>query len=295
MLAAVLHDLIEPWREPLLRRAFAEVALLGAAGGLLGPWILSYRLSYAAESLAHALLPGLVAAALLGLPLLLGGAVGILVAALAVALAARAPVLDADTAVGVVVTTLFGLGALLALSADTPPGLDGLLFGDVLGAGDGELALAAGLVLALLAVLRAAGPRLLAVGFDRAAARALGLSALRADALVLVLIAATLLVAVQGLGNLLVVALLVAPALTARRWSRRMGPWMGWSVLVAVGGGWAGLELSYQADIAAGAAVAGVLCLLALVSVAWPRSRRSGRAARSRARPPGRPRDAPAR
>src|SRR4051812_45867665 len=150
-----------------MQRAALEVALLGLCGGLLGCWVVFYELSYSAESLAHALFPGLVAAALLGLPLLLGAAAGILGAALAVGLAARAPGVEADTAVAVVVTGLLGLGALLALSAASPPGLQGLLFGDVLGVSNGDLALAAGLAAVVLLALRALHGRLLVVGFDR--------------------------------------------------------------------------------------------------------------------------------
>src|SRR5204862_7580474 len=129
MLAA-LHTLTDPWADPVGRRALLEVALLGVAGGALGCWIVFYNLSYSAESLAHSLLPGLVVAALLGLPLLVGGAAGVLVAAAAVAVAGRTPEIGRDNAVAVVVTALFGLGVLLALSPETPPGLQGLLFGD---------------------------------------------------------------------------------------------------------------------------------------------------------------------
>src|SRR3954468_1462705 len=115
--------LVEPWREPIMRRALLEVALLGLCGGLLGCWVLFYELSYSAESLAHALFPGLVGAALLGLPLLLGAAAGIVGAAAAVALVRRVPTLGADTAVAAVITSLFGLGVLLALTPATPAGL----------------------------------------------------------------------------------------------------------------------------------------------------------------------------
>ena len=193
------------------------------AGGALGAWVVSYRLSYSAESLAHAMLPGLVVAALTGLPLLLGGTVGILFAALAVALAGRVPGLGRDTGVAVVVTTLFGLGALLALSPDTPAGLGALLFGDVLGASDTDLALAAALVVLVLLALRVLHGRLLVLGFDRVNARALGVAPLPVDAALLVLVALAIVVAVQGLGSLLVVAVLVAPAAAAAQLSDRMG------------------------------------------------------------------------
>ena len=152
MLAA-LHTLTDPWADPVVRRALLEVALLGVTGGALGCWIVFYGLSYSAESLAHALLPGLVVAALTGIPLLLGGAAGLLVAALAIAAAGQVPAIGRDTAVAVVVTTLFGAGVLLALSPASPPGLQSLLFGDVLGVSDGDLALAAGLAVLVLGAL----------------------------------------------------------------------------------------------------------------------------------------------
>lgn len=256
MLATVIDWLADPWSYAIGRRALLEVALLGIAGGALGCWLIFYGLAYSAESLAHALLPGLVVAALVGLPLLLGGAAGLLVGALAVAVAGRVEGVGRDTAVAVAVTTLFGLGVLLALSADTPAGLQSLLFGDVLGVTDADLALAAGLVVALLATLRVLHPRLLVVGFDRTSAPALGVRPLGVDVALLVLLAAALLVAVQGLGNLLVVAVLIAPASGARLLTRRMGPMLVLAAVLAVVAGVAGLYLSYYARTAAGASIA---------------------------------------
>lgn len=242
-----------------MRRAFAEVLLLGVAGGALGCWVIFYGLSYSAESLAHSLLPGLVVAALLGLPLLLGGAAGLLVAAVAVAVAGRIPAIGRDTAVAVVITTLFGLGVLLALSVATPPGLQGLLFGDLLGVSDSDLGLAVGLVAVVVAALALLHGRLALVAFDRLNARALGVAPLAVDATLLVLLALTLLVAVQALGNLLVVAILIAPPVTARLVTRRIGRMLAWSAGVAVTAGAGGLYLSYYAGTAAGASIALVL------------------------------------
>ena len=256
---AVLHTLTDPWSDPVGRRALLEVALLGVTGGALSCWIVFYNLSYSAESLAHALLPGLVLAALTGLPLLLGAAGGLLVAAVAVAAAGQVPAIGRDTAVAVVVTTLFGGGALLALSPSSPPGLQGLLFGDVLGVSNADLALAGGLAVVVVAALMVLHGRLLAVGFDRLSAPALGVRPLTIDAVLLVLIALALLVAVQGLGNLLVVAVLVAPASAARLVARRMGPMMAGSAAIAVLAGAGGLYLSYYAGTAAGASIAAVL------------------------------------
>ncbi|MDX6664103.1 MAG: hypothetical protein QOG68_309 [Solirubrobacteraceae bacterium] len=275
MTATIWHAISAPWSEPILRRAFAEVALLGIAGGALGCWVLFYNLAYSAESLAHGLLPGLVLASLAGLPLLLGGAAGILVAAVAVAAAGRIPAIGRDTAVGVVVTTLFGLGVLLALSPQTPAGLQGLLFGDPLGISDIDLVLAAGLVAVVLTALGLAHGRLLVVGFDRTAARGLGVAPGRVDLALLCLLALALLVAVQGLGNLLVVAMVVAPAAAARHLTRRMPEMLMASAGLAMLAGWAGIYLSYYARTAAGASIAGMLVLtVALASATGMRRRR---------------------
>lgn len=258
-MSSVWHALADPWSEPVMRRAFAEVVLLGVTAGVLGCWLVLYSLSYSAESLAHSLLPGLVAAALLGLPLLLGGAVGILAAAVAIAVAGRTPEVGRDTAVAVVVTALFGLGVLLALSPETPPGLQALLFGDVLGVSDGDLALAGALAVAALVALVWLHGRLAVVGFDRSNAPGLGVAPLATDLALLALLAVALLIAVQGLGNLLVVAVLIAPAAGARLVARRLAPMMALSAAIAVGSSLGGLYLSYYAKTAAGASIAGML------------------------------------
>jgi ABC-type Mn2+/Zn2+ transport system permease subunit len=273
---ALLHDVAQPWRDDLVRRALLEVTLLGIAGGALGCWVVLYGLSYGAESLAHGMFPGLVAAALLGVPVLLGGAVGILAAALAVALAGRIPVIGRDTAIAVVVTALFGLGVLLALTPESPPGIQGLLFGDVLGVTDADLALAAGLGAVVLGSLAVLHHSLLVVGFDRASAPALGRAPLVVDVALGVLVALAILVAVQGLGNLLVVAVLVAPAAAARQVTRRVTTMMAVAVAIAMAAGTAGLYASYYLDTAAGASIAAAL----VVAYAAAHGVRAVRAAR---------------
>jgi len=271
---SALHALTDPFAQTLMQRALLEVLLLAAVGGTLGCWIVLGGLSYGAESLAHGMFPGLVLAALAGVPLLLGGAAGILVAALAVGVATRSGRsglgrpgrIGRDDATAVVVTTLFGLGALLALSPAAPLGVQTLLFGDVLGTTPGDLLAGAALVAAVLVALWLAHPRLLAAGFDRPAARGLGISPALVDALLLTLLALAVLVAVQGLGNLLAVAVLVAPAAAARLLTRRLAPMMALAVLLGALAGLGGLYLSYYASVAAGAAIALLLVGVYLVA-----------------------------
>jgi len=260
--------MLEPLQQPFMQRALAEVVLVGVAGGALGCWVVHYGFAYAAESLAHSLFPGLVVAAIAGVPLLLGAAPAALLAALAIALAASVARVGRGAAVAVVVTTMFGLGVLLALSPRSPPGIDSLLFGDVFGVGDGDLLAAALLVLLVGVALRLLHARLLAVGFDRGAARALGVSSTFAEIALLALLAVATVVAVQGLGNLLVVAVFVAPAAAARQLSDRMVPQLGIAAALAALAALAGLYLSYYAGTAGGASVA--LALVAAYLLALP-------------------------
>jgi ABC-type Mn2+/Zn2+ transport system permease subunit len=219
-----------------------------------------YRQSYAAESIAHAMLPGLVVAALAGVPLLLGATGGVLVGAGAIALAGRDERVGSDAAVAVAVSALFGLGALLALSPDVPARLGELLFGDLLGVTGGDVLQAA--AVAAVAILGLTlGHRALALGiFDPAAARSLGARPSRTEALLLVGLGACTVVAVQGLGNLLAVALVIAPGAAATNCTRRLGPALGASVAIGAVAGVAGLVVSYHWEVAAGASVA--LCAL---------------------------------
>jgi ABC-type Mn2+/Zn2+ transport system permease subunit len=254
-----MHALVEPWQQGFVQRALIELTLIGLLSGVLGCWIVFFELSYSTESLAHALFPGLVGATLLGLPLLLGAAVGIGGATLAIALTATIPTVGRDTAVAIVTTSLFGLGVLLALAPTAPPGVQTLLFGDPLATTTGDLVTAAllcGAALAALAILHRA---LLAIGFDRASARALSLRPFGFELALLGLLAVAIVVAVQALGNLLVVAVLIAPAATGRLLARRLPAMMAAAVGIAIGGSVGGLYLSYYGGLAAGASIALVL------------------------------------
>lgn len=262
----MLDWLVDPFQTGLMQRALAEVLLLALACGPLGVWILLYRQSYAAESISHAMLPGLVIAALAGLPLLLGAAGGVLAGAAGIALAGRDRRLGGDVGVAVAISALFGLGALLALSPETPPRLRELLFGDLLGVTDGDLA-AGGALAAAAAAALAAGHRPLALAaFDRTAARSLGARPAAMELALLVVLGATTIAAVQGLGNLLVVALILAPGAAALRLARRLPAALALSAALAALAGVAGLLVSFHLELAAGASVA--LCAVATFAIA---------------------------
>jgi len=257
----MIEWILEPLGEPVVARALVELALLSVVAGTLGCWIVLAGISYGAESLAHSMLPGLVAASLAGIPLAAGGAAGLAVGALLVSAVGRVRRLEADVAVAVVITSLFGLGVLLGLAPEVPTGLNELLFGDLLAVGWAQVALTAAAVVAISALLFVLHPSFLAVFFDRFGSRAVGRRPGPFELALALLLALATLVAVGALGNLLVVAMLVGPAATARLLTKRVVPMMATGTAVALGSSVAGLWVSYHAEIAGGAAVTCVLCL----------------------------------
>jgi len=255
----------------LLQRALLEVMVLGATCGALGVWLLHLRHTYAAESLAHAMLPGLVIAALVGAPLLLGAAGGVLAAAALIALAARDTRVGPEIAVGVTVTTAFGLGAMLA-TPDVPARLGELLFGDLLGTTTADLVAACGLGAVVGLALWAGHRPLAAAVFDPLAAPSLGVRPGRVELALLVLLALAVVAAVQGLGNLLVLALIVAPAAGALRLGRTIGMQIALAAALGALSGLIGLVASAELDLAAGASVAlAAIVLWMLAALLGPR------------------------
>jgi len=252
----MLDWLLDPFAGGIMQRALAELILLSLVCGPLGVWVILYRQAYAAESIAHGMLPGLVLAAIAGAPFLLGAGGGVLLAAAAIAVVARHPRLDADVGVAVAVGSLTGAGALLALAAERPPGLAELLFGDPLGVSPRALAATGILVAVLLSAMLVAHRGLAVSAFDPPAARSLGGSPARAQLTVLVLIGVTTVAAVQVLGNLLAVALVLAPAAGGMRLAPRLKPAMAVAAALGIVATVAGLLVSFHFDVAAGAAVA---------------------------------------
>lgn len=282
----VLDPLLDPWRSGIGRRALAEVVLLCAISGALGFWVIRYGLTYGAESLAHGLLPGLVLAAVAGLPLLLGAAAGAAVAVSLLAAAAGGRT-GTDTATAVVVTGLVGLGGLLALVPDVPPRLGQLLFGDPLAATAADVGAAAVLAVTGAAALAALHRPLAAVAFDPAGSAAMGIDPRRTRLALLVLLAAAVCVGARGLGNLLVLAALVAPAVAVHRHASTPGRAMAAGAAVAVGGGVAGLYASHHLDLAAGGAIALCLCAAAALGSALPAGAGTSSPRRARRSPAG--------
>jgi ABC-type Mn2+/Zn2+ transport system permease subunit len=270
-----VEALVDPFQYGFMQRALAEIVLMGVACGLLGSFVVLRGLTYTGESLSHTLVPGAAIALVAGFSVPAGALAAGLVAVVAVALLLRRPDVGEETAVAVVFSGAFAAGVILLSARGTPRDLESILFGNILAVDAGDLRLGLAATLAVVALCAALGRRFVAVAFDRSFADAAGLRTSLLDVVLLVALACALTVALRGVGTLLVLALLVAPPATARVLTGRIWSMLWLAPLLAVGAGFAGLELSYHAGVAAGPAIAliAVVGFAAAASVGALRSR----------------------
>src|SRR5262245_8537412 len=274
-MGTVVHWIGEPFAHAFMQRALIEVLLMGAVTGAIGTYVVLRGLSFIGDALSHAIFPGAVIAFLLGRSVFLGAlAFGVLTSASIVILATTRRVKE-DSAIGVLFAGSFALGVvLISTTRNYSRDLAAFLFGNVLGvtASDIRLSLLASGVVALLLVLF--HRELLLVAFDREAAQAMGLPVFWVNLLLLVMISLTIVVSLSAVGNILVVAMLVTPAATARLLTDRLPVMIGLSAAIGAISGLIGLVVSYYADVAAGGTI--VLVATALFGVAWLLAPRHG-------------------
>ena len=263
-----MPDLLEPLQYAFVQRALIAAVLVALVCASVGVFVVLRGLAFLGDAIAHAAFPGVVIAFLLKVNIVIGGSVAAVLSALAIGAVARRSGLKEDTAIGVVFSGMFALGIVLFSSIRTYTGdLLGILFGDVLGVTADQLAVAAITAAVVLLVLWIIWRQLVFVSFDPVGAAAAGLNTLRYDTLLLGLIGLAIAVSVQIVGVVLVVAMLVTPAATARLVAQDLRTLVITALLVAVGSSVAGIWLSYYVNAASGGTI--VLVATTLFAGVW--------------------------
>jgi zinc/manganese transport system substrate-binding protein len=267
---------LEPFQLPFVQRGLLEILILAVPAGLLGTWIVLRGLAFFSHAVGTAAFPGLVLADGLGFGAPLGAFGAAALFSAGSALLGRREEEATDSAVAIVLVGCLAAGTILASDVfGSGANIETLLFGSLLLIDGSDLALAgvaAGLTLAVSLLL---GQRWLALGFDPAAA-APGAGG-RLDLALFSLIALAITAALSVVGALLVTALFVVPALTARLFAERMLSWQLASVALVALEGTVGLWLSVKTDAPPGATiavVAGAVFALAAGGRALTRSHR---------------------
>ena len=269
-------DLLEPFSFEFFRNGLLIATLAGALCGLIGVFVVLRSMSYIGHGLSHAVFGGAALAAVLNINYFIGAGVWGLLSGLMIGRVSRKRIIGADAAIGVITTASFAVGlALQARFGQAKRSIDAVLFGNVLGVFTGDiLAVAAvGVVSAVVVVLLYR--RLLFTTFDPEVAGVSGVNVPGMEAVLMVLLSATILVTVRVIGVLLISALLVLPAVTARLLTNSFGRMLWLSpVLGAVFGG-VGMYASWYADVPSGAVIiiAGTIVFIAVYTAAGVRWR----------------------
>ena len=212
----MIDALLAPFAYDFMQRAFIAAIVVGALCSTIGTYVVLRRLSFIGDGLAHASFLGIVVAYLRDANYALGAGIVAVVTALGIGFVSRRGRLTLDTAVGVLFTGAFALGIfLMSRTRRYAIDLEGFLFGNILGVSGGDLTTAL-ILAAIVAVTLVVLYRPLLYGtFDPVVAQASGLRTTFADYALLVLLALTIVVAIQAVGIVLVAALLVTPAAAA--------------------------------------------------------------------------------
>src|SRR5512143_786060 len=214
--------LIEPLQYTFIQRGLTEVVLMGAVCGAMGAFVIARGWGFIGDAIAHAVFPGIVIAYLGHFSIFLGALAFGALTALGVGTISRTDRLKEDTAIGILFAGMFALGVVLISSARSyTADLGAILFGNVLGVGDADLLATLALAALAGAVLFFMNKELVLVAFDRTMAAAMGLPVAWLDMLLLLLLTLTIVVSLQAVGNILVVAMLITPAATARLYVER--------------------------------------------------------------------------
>jgi ABC-type Mn2+/Zn2+ transport system permease subunit len=261
---------------------WTEAVLVGALGGLAGVQVVLRRLSFFTMALTHASFPGVVAAAILGVNIYLGGAVAGAVVAIGVAALSRRQGQNTSAATGVLLAGGFALGVGLVATRDGfAINLSEFLVGSIVTVTDRDVATTAVVLAAVTLVLTVSARPLLFGGFDPESARAFGVRVKGVDLLFLLTLEVVVVTVVPAVGTIQAVALLVAPAATARLLTDRLGLLTPLAIALGMASGVLGLAVSTRWNVAAGAAITLSATSMLLVALAWRRIRPAGRAATS--------------
>ncbi|MDA3962418.1 MAG: metal ABC transporter permease [Planctomycetota bacterium] len=257
--------LSEPFGFDFMRAALAGGIIAAIACALLGVHLVLRGMSFLGDALAHAALPGVVTAQMLGISLLVGAFSASLATALLVAWIARRRAVSEDSSLGVAYTGMFALGIVLLNRVGSYRDLAHLLLGNLLGITWSEVAIMAGLLVGIVLILALCHRQLLATTIDPHYCTRIGCNADLTRMVLLVLCAATIVMGIRVAGVVLTSAMLITPAATARLLDWRLVPTQVLAASISVLAIFVGLLLAYHLDLSGGAAVVLVLTAVFLI------------------------------
>ena len=256
---SIINWFAEPLEFEFMQRALLVAIVVGLVCAVLSCWLTLLGWSLMGDAVSHAVLPGVVISAILGIPFAIGAFVFGAGSVALIGVVNRTSRVKEDAAIGVVFTGLFAAGLVLVSVVPSQTDLFHILFGNVLGVSDADILQVLILGGAVLAIVLLSWRTMVLYAFDPTHAHAIGVSPKRIEALLLGLLALTVIVALQAVGIVLVVAMLITPGATAYLLTDRFGHMLAISAVIGVGSSLLGTYISYHADASTGGCIVCVL------------------------------------
>ncbi|MEO5838993.1 MAG: metal ABC transporter permease [Acidimicrobiales bacterium] len=248
-----MHDLLRPYDFEFFRNGLIVATFAGALCGLVGVYVVLKGMSYIGHGLSHAIFGGYAASALLGINFALGAGVWGVASAMMINGVTRRRVIGADAAIGVITTASFALGlALFAVFGRRGRSFDAALFGSILGVSQQDVWAVIAVTVLVALVIFFGYRKLLFTTFDPEVAEASGVRTARVDAVLMLVLAVTILATMRVLGVTLIAATLVIPATVARMLTNSFSRMLFFACAIGATTGFVGMNLSYHLDVQSG-------------------------------------------
>lgn len=264
----------EPLNYAFFQRGMITGIMVAIVCGLLSGFVVWRGMSFIGDALAHAVLPGVVLAVVLGINLLVGAMAMVLLSVLAIGAISNHRGLKEDTAIGVIFTGAFALGIVLMSRIASYKDLTHILFGNILGISTTDLKIILGIGILVLFCVILFFKELVVTSFDPIHSIAIGLSPQLIHFGLLILIAATTVITIQTVGVVLVLALLITPAAAASLLAKKIKSILLISIALAVVSVILGFYASYYFNLATGGTIVLILSLFFGISFGINRLRK---------------------
>lgn len=246
----MIDTLLMPFLFPFMQQAFIIGLLVALPMGLLSPFMVLKGWSLMGDAISHAVLPGIVLAYILGLPLAAGAFAAGMFCSISVGYLKENSRVKEDTVMGIVFSGMFGLGVVMFSMIESDLHLMHVLFGDILGVTWRDVAETGVIALVALGFVGLLRRDLLLAAFDPQHARAIGLPVRFYHYGLLAVLSLTIVGALKAVGIILAIAMLIAPGATAFLLTRRFDAMVAVSMLIATACAFFGVYLSFFIDSA---------------------------------------------
>ena len=262
----MIELLIEPFTYNYMVKAIWVSALVGGVCAFLSAYLMLKGWSLMGDALAHSIVPGVVLSYMLALPFAIGAFFAGLLAALSMALVKHRTRLREDAVIGLIFTAFFAFGLLMVSINPTSVSIQAIIFGNILAISDYDITQVVIISVVCLSILCMKWKDLMAVFFDESHARSVGLPVNLLKILFFTLLSAACVAALQTVGAILVIAMVVTPGATAYLLTDRFDRLIVIAVVLGSLSSAAGAYISYFADASPGGLIVSLQTLIFLAA-----------------------------